>query len=227
VVTVLLIDDDRRFTDGLAEYLQRNGLAVSVANDAAEAERRLAGGAFAVILLDLMLPDADGLDLARRIRAHSTAPIIMVSARGDDVDRIVGLETGADDYLAKPFNPRELLARVRAVLRRVDVTRAGARFVTGSLVIDFDARRVELDGREVSLTAHEFDLLAALARNAGRVLTRDQLLEITRAGGADEVFDRAVDVIVSRLRQKIEADPRAPRYLKTIRGVGYALNRVE
>ena len=227
MVTVLLIDDDRRFTDGLAEYLQRNGLAVSVANDAAEAERRLAGGAFAVILLDLMLPDADGLDLARRIRAHSTAPIIMVSARGDDVDRIVGLETGADDYLAKPFNPRELLARVRAVLRRVDVTRAGARFVTGSLVIDFDARRVELDGREVSLTAHEFDLLAALARNAGRVLTRDQLLEITRAGGADEVFDRAVDVIVSRLRQKIEADPRAPRYLKTIRGVGYALNRVE
>lgn len=227
MVTVLLIDDDRRFTDGLAEYLQRNGLAVSVANDAAEAERRLAGGAFAVILLDLMLPDADGLDLARRIRARSAAPIIMVSARGDDVDRIVGLETGADDYVAKPFNPRELLARVRAVLRRVDVTRAGARFVTGSLVIDFDARRVELEGREVGLTAHEFDLLAALARNAGRVLTRDQLLEITRAGSADEVFDRAVDVIVSRLRQKIEPDPRAPRYLKTIRGVGYALNRVE
>jgi len=175
-----------------------------------------------------MLPGMDGLTLTRRVRERWGTPIIMVTARGDDADKIVGLELGADDYLAKPFNPRELLARVRAVLRRSlgDAPTGPSRFTSGGLAIDFDAREVTVDAVRQQLTAHEFDLLCALARNAGRVLSRDQLLELVKGqDGADEAFDRSIDVHVSRLRSKIEPDPRHPRYVKTVRGAGYLLAR--
>jgi DNA-binding response OmpR family regulator len=171
-----------------------------------------------------MLPGMDGLTLTRKIRERWNTPVIMVTARGDDADKIVGLELGADDYLAKPFNPRELLARIRAVLRRVEPADA-ARFQSGGLVIDLAAREVTVDGVRQTLTAHEYELLCALARNAGRVLTRDQLLEEMKGDQADEAFDRSIDVHVSRLRQKIEPDPRHPRYVKTVRGAGYLLAR--
>jgi DNA-binding response OmpR family regulator len=183
-------------------------------------------GRFDVVLLDVMLPGLDGLEVCRRIRATpewSALPVLMLTARGEDVDKIVGLELGADDYLAKPFNPRELLARIRAVLRRgADTPRA--RFTAGSLVVDYDAREVTVDGRRVVLTHHEFELLAALARASGRVLSREQLMDALR-GQAYEAFDRSIDVHVSKLRAKLEKDPRAPRYVKTVRGVGYALVR--
>jgi len=149
----------------------------------------------------------------------------MVTARGDDADKIVGLELGADDYLAKPFNPRELLARIRAVLRRAPAEADAVQFVSGGLQIDFAAREVRVEGVRQSLTAHEYQVLAALARNAGRVLTREQLLDLVKGEQADEAFDRSIDVHVSRLRQKIENDPRHPRYVKTVRGAGYLLAR--
>ena len=171
-----------------------------------------------------MLPGMDGLTLARKVRERSNTPIIMVTARGDDADKIVGLELGADDYLAKPFNPRELLARIRAVLRRAEPGDA-PRFQSGGLVIDFSAREVSVDGKRQLLTAHEYELLCALARNSGRVLTRDQLLEEMKGDHANDAFDRSIDVHVSRLRQKIETDPRHPRYVKTVRGAGYLLAR--
>ncbi len=171
-----------------------------------------------------MLPGMDGLTLARKIRERWNTPIIMVTARGDDADKIVGLELGADDYLAKPFNPRELLARIRAVLRRAEPADV-PRFQSGGLVIDFSAREVTVDGQRQTLTAHEYELLCALARNCGRVLTRDQLLDEMKGDHADDAFDRSIDVHVSRLRQKIEPDPRHPRYVKTVRGAGYLLAR--
>ena len=171
-----------------------------------------------------MLPGMDGLTLTRKIRERWNTPIIMVTARGDDADKIVGLELGADDYLAKPFNPRELLARIRAVLRRAEPADA-PRFQSGGLVIDFAAREVTVDGKRQILTAHEYELLCALARNCGRVLTRDQLLDEMKGDHADDAFDRSIDVHVSRLRQKIEPDPRHPRYVKTVRGAGYLLAR--
>jgi DNA-binding response OmpR family regulator len=172
-----------------------------------------------------MLPGMDGLTLTRKIRERWNTPVIMVTARGDDADKIVGLELGADDYLAKPFNPRELLARIRAVLRRAPADAEAPVFESGGLRIDFAAREVRVEGVRQSLTAHEYDLLSALARNAGRVLSRDQLLELVKGEDADEAFDRSIDVHVSRLRQKIEPDPRHPRYVKTVRGAGYLLAR--
>src|SRR5262249_29557443 len=182
---------------------------------------------FDVVVLDLMLPGIDGLEVCRRLRAapeSAALPILMLTARGEDVDKIVGLELGADDYLAKPFNPRELLARVRAVLRRGAGSAPHACFTAGGLVVDFEAREVTVDGRRVVLTHHEFELLAALARAAGRVLSREQLMDALK-GQDYEAFDRSIDVHVSNLRAKIEKNARAPRYLKTVRGVGYALVR--
>jgi DNA-binding response OmpR family regulator len=176
-----------------------------------------------------MLPGIDGFEVCRRLRASpewAGLPVLMLTARGDDVDKIVGLELGADDYLAKPFNPRELLARVRAVLRRGGSGAPRARVVAGGLAIDLDAREVTVDGRRVVLTHHEFELLAALARAAGRVLSREQLMDALK-GQEYEAFDRSIDVHVSNLRAKLEKDPRAPRYIKTVRGAGYALVRPE
>jgi DNA-binding response OmpR family regulator len=224
----LLVDDDARLAGLVKEYLGRHEIDVTVAGDGERGLAALRRGRFDVVLLDLMLPGVDGLELCRRIRATpevAAIPIVMLTAKGDDVDRIVGLEVGADDYLPKPFNPRELLARIRAVLRRVGGhARAGGTppFRTRELEIDFNARSARIGGRDLSLTGYEFDLLAALARAAGRVLSREQLLDALK-GQAYEVFDRSIDVHVSKLRAKIEADPKEPRYIKTVRGVGYVL----
>jgi DNA-binding response OmpR family regulator len=224
---VLLVEDDARLGAMVAEYLGRHDLDVTVALDGERGLAALRRGRFDLVLLDVMLPGLDGLEVCRRIRATpewAALPVVMLTARGEDVDKIVGLELGADDYLAKPFNPRELLARIRAVLRRGAAGASRARFTAGGLVIDFEAREVTVDGRRVVLTHHEFELLAALARASGRVLSRDQLLDGLR-GHEAEAFDRSIDVHVSKLRAKLEKDPRAPRYIKTVRGVGYALVR--
>jgi DNA-binding response OmpR family regulator len=220
----LLIEDDRKLSSLLVEFLGKHGVETVAAGDGPQALAALSASHFDILLVDLMLPGMDGLTLTRKIRERWNTPLIMVTARGDDADKIVGLELGADDYLAKPFNPRELLARVRAVLRRGGAD-SPARFQSGGLDIDFAAREVQVDGKRQTLTAHEYELLCALARNAGRVLTRDQLLEQMKGDQADEAFDRSIDVHVSRLRQKIEPDPRHPRYVKTVRGAGYLLAR--
>jgi two-component system OmpR family response regulator len=225
VVQALLIEDDRKLASLLREFLAQHGVEATVAEDSHHALRELSGQRYDILLLDLMLPGMDGLSLTRRIRERWKTPIIMVTARGDDADKIVGLELGADDYLAKPFNPRELLARIRAVLRRAPAEAEAPVFESGGLRIDFAAREVRVDGLRQSLTAHEYDLLSALARNSGRVLSRDQLLELVKGEDADDAFDRSIDVHVSRLRQKIEPDPRHPRYVKTVRGAGYLLAR--
>ena len=224
MIRALLIEDDRKLAALLTEFLEQNGVSAVVAGDSAQALQALGGSRFDILLVDLMLPGMDGLTLTRKIRERWSTPVIMVTARGDDADKIVGLELGADDYLAKPFNPRELLARIRAVLRRAEPGET-ARFQSGGLNIDFAAREVTVDGKRQTLTAHEYELLCALARNAGRVLTRDQLLDEMKGEAADEAFDRSIDVHVSRLRQKIEPDPRHPRYVKTVRGAGYLLAR--
>jgi DNA-binding response OmpR family regulator len=226
----LLIDDDARLGALVAEYLAKHEMDVTVVGDGERGLAALQRRRFDVVLLDLMLPGVDGLEICRRIRALpevAAIPVIMLTAKGEDVDRIVGLELGADDYLPKPFNPRELLARIRAVLRRSAAPSATApppRFRAGDLEIDFGAREVTVRGRRQPLTHYEFELLAALARAAGRVLSREQLLDALK-GAEYEAFDRSIDVHVSKLRQKLEADPKAPRLIKTVRGVGYLLAR--
>jgi DNA-binding response OmpR family regulator len=227
----LLIDDDARLGALVAEYLAKHEIDVTLVGDGERGLAALRKRRFDVVLLDLMLPGVDGLEICRRIRALpevSAIPVIMLTAKGEDVDRIVGLELGADDYLPKPFNPRELLARIRAVLRRSAAPGAtgpsAPRFRSGTLEIDFDAREVTVGGRRQVLTHYEFELLAALARAAGRVLSREQLLDALK-GAEYEAFDRSIDVHVSKLRAKLEADPKAPRLIKTVRGVGYLLAR--
>jgi DNA-binding response OmpR family regulator len=176
-------------------------------------------------VLDLMLPDMDGLEVCRRLRAFSDIPVLMLTARGDAMDRVVGLEVGADDYLPKPFEPRELLARLRAILRRRDPARSSSSVLRfGRLEIDRDARRVRVDGAERSLTGHQFSLLVTLAERAGRVLSRDTLMDLVR-GEELEAFDRSIDVHVSRIRAAIEDDPKRPRRLLTVRGAGYVFAR--
>jgi DNA-binding response OmpR family regulator len=226
----LLIDDDARLGALVAEYLAKHEIDVTVVGDGERGLAALRRRRFDVVLLDLMLPGLDGLEVCRRIRAvpeMAAIPVIMLTAKGEDVDRIVGLELGADDYLPKPFNPRELLARIRAVLRRGAPVAAGpslSRFRSGQLEIDFDAREVTLAGRRHVLTHYEFELLAALARAAGRVLSREQILDALK-GAEYEAFDRSIDVHISKLRAKLEADPKAPRLIKTVRGAGYRLVR--
>jgi len=223
----LLIDDDARLGALVAEYLGRHEIDVTVAGDGERGLSVLRKGRFDVVLLDVMLPGADGFEVCRRLRAApelAALPVIMLTARGDDVDKIVGLELGADDYLAKPFNPRELLARIHAVLRRGRRVATRDRFSAGGLEIDFEAREVTVAGQRQALTAYEFELLAALARAAGRVLSREQLLDALK-GATYETFDRSIDVHISKLRGKLEANPKQPRYIKTVRGAGYVLPR--
>jgi DNA-binding response OmpR family regulator len=223
----LLIDDDARLGALVTEYLGRHEIDVTVAGDGERGLSVLRKGRFDVVLLDVMLPGADGFEVCRRLRAApelAALPVIMLTARGDDVDKIVGLELGADDYLAKPFNPRELLARIHAVLRRGRRVATRERFSAGGLEIDFAAREVTVGGRRQALTAYEFELLAALARAAGRVLSREQLLDALK-GATYETFDRSIDVHISKLRGKLEANPKQPRYIKTVRGAGYVLPR--
>ena len=221
---VLLIDDDVRLHELLTSYLASNGFHVTGASDGLRGLTALAAGTFDVVLLDLMMPGIDGIEVCRRIRAKSTIPIVMLTAKGDETDRVVGLELGADDYVAKPFSPRELLARMRAVLRRSRPEAATERLTAGDIVIDVPARSVTVAGEEVELTGIEFDLLVALARRPGRVIAREALL--SEAGRGDvNVSERTVDVHISHLRQKLGDDPRSPRLIKTVRGIGYVLAR--
>lgn len=224
---ILMVEDDERLARMVSEYLGEHGFDLTHRPRFEEGRSLALREPFAALILDVMLPDGDGLALCREIRARSDVPILMLTARGDAMDRIVGLEIGADDYLPKPFDPRELLARLRAILRRGDrsstPTRAPLRF--GRLEIDPERRIVRLDEREVGLTAHQFDLLWALAERVGRPVSRDQLMEIVR-GDLPGPFDRSVDVHVSRIRAAIEADPKRPRRLLTVRGVGYLLTRL-
>ncbi len=223
-VSVLLVEDDARLAALTAEYLRERGVVVSVASDGVRGLEEALRHRFDAVLLDLMLPGKDGLEVCREIRARSDVPILVLTARGEEADRVMGLELGADDYLPKPFSPRELLARIRAVVRRAR-GRAGPADRTvrvGRLALDPGARRATLGGRELVLTGYEFSLLYALASRAGRVLSREQLIDLA-GGSADEAFDRSVDVHVSRLRQKLRDDSRRPRLLKTVRGAGYML----
>jgi DNA-binding response OmpR family regulator len=228
-----MIEDDHRLAAMVGAYLAQNGFGFHHASSGAaglEALRDAATDPFAAVLLDLMLPDGDGLDICRNIRAgaapRDSIPILMLTAKGDPFDRIVGLELGADDYLPKPFEPRELLARLRAVLRRPALAAAGtaAPLRFGRLELDRGARAVRVDGEPRAVTSYQFDLLLALAERAGRVLTREQLLDAVR-GEALGPFDRSIDVHIGRLRAAIEDDPKHPRRILTVRGVGYVFAR--
>jgi DNA-binding response OmpR family regulator len=221
---ILVIDDDEGLAAMLAEYLAGAGYEVVARPDAGSGLAALRRGTFDALVLDVMLPDADGFEVCRRVRAQGDLPILMLTARGDETDRIVGLELGADDYLPKPFSPRELLARLRAVLRRRRPGGPTPLLRFGRLEIDRDARAVRVGAEERPLTSHQFDLLVALAENAGRVMSRDALMERVR-GTELEAFDRSIDVHVSRIRAAIEDDPKRPRRLLTVRGAGYVFAR--
>ncbi|MFC5608720.1 response regulator [Variovorax soli] len=227
---LLMIEDDLRLAQMVSEYLTQSGMAVTHAGDGASGMAALQDKTPDLVILDLMLPDTDGLDVCRRIRAlpgpQAKVPVLMLTAKGDPMDRIIGLEIGADDYLPKPFEPRELLARIRAVLRRrgdgTPVSAAPTSEVMrfGTLEIDRNARSVTVAGNEAELTSYQFDLLVAMAERAGRVLTRDQIMEAVR-GRELEAFDRSIDVHMGRIRAAIEADVKNPKRILTVRGVGY------
>jgi len=231
---VLLIEDDVRLAERTAEYLQGHELAVEIAGDGELGLARALSGEFDVILLDLMLPRLDGLEVCRRLRQRSTLPVIMLSARSEEIDRILGLELGADDYLPKPYSPRELVARIRAVLRRAVVPSPEGPASTlrcGPLVVDRARRRVEVAGAACDLTAHQFDLLWLLLEARGQVLSREQLHQRLRAlraqapGAYDPSVDRSIDVQLSKIRGTLAAaDPRAAGLIRTVRGVGYVLD---
>ncbi len=228
--TLLLIEDDHRLAHMVGEYLQQSGFAVIHAANGLTGLRQLQETAtpVALVLLDLMLPDIDGLEVCRRIRALPSTlaqtPVLMLTAKGDPMDRIVGLEIGADDYLPKPFEPRELLARIRAVLRRHQPGHALAESNTvlkfGALELDRNARSITVHGKACDLTSYQFDLLWVLAERAGRVLSRDQIMEAVR-GRELEAFDRSIDVHMGRIRAAIEDDAKTPKRILTVRGVGY------
>ena len=221
-VRVLLIDDDRRLSDLLGGYLAEHEVALTYAPSGADGLALLRDGGFDAVLLDVMMPQMDGLEVLRRIRTRDAIPVIMLTARGDETDRVVGLELGADDYVPKPFSPRELLARLRAVLRRTTPRAQDERLSAGGIVVEIAARQTWIEGRVVELTGVEFDILVALLRRAGRVVPRNALLE--QAGRDDVVVgERTVDVHISKLRKKIGDDPRSPRRIRTVRGVGYVL----
>ena len=223
-ILVLYVEDDERLAQLTARYLESHGVKVTVVANGLDAVPEALRVRPDVILLDLMLPGIDGLEVCRRLRARLDTPIIMVTAHGDEPDRVVGLEGGADDYLVKPFSSRELLARIRAQARRARGRAGppGKAIVVGQLRIEPQSMQATFDGRELGLTTYEFALLRALAERSGQVLTREQLMDLVR-GSAEESFDRSIDVHISHLRQKLGDDPRNPRLLKTVRGVGYML----
>jgi two-component system, OmpR family, phosphate regulon response regulator OmpR len=224
---ILLVEDDAPLAEMLSEYLGGAGFAVTHAAQGASALQLLAHGGYDAVILDLMLPDMDGLDVCRQLRSRSDLPVLMLTARGDAIDRILGFELGADDYLPKPFEPRELLVRLRAILRRSQ-GRVGAeqplRF--GRLEIDPAAHLASLDGLPCTLTGYQFALLLALAENAGRVLTRETLMDRAK-GESLEAFDRSIDVHMSRIRAAIEDDPKHPRRIITVRGAGYLFAKAQ
>jgi two-component system OmpR family response regulator len=222
---ILVVEDDRDISRLVGRYLRENDCRVSFAADGREMDECLASSRIDLVVLDVMLPGEDGLSLCRRLRAKSHLPVVMLTAKGDELDRIIGIEMGADDYLSKPFNPRELLARIRAVLRRTSLavsSEAGARLMTfDDWQLNCVARTLTNPGGSlVALTSAEFDLLQALCERAGRTLSRDQLVDITQGRSAG-AFERSVDVLVSRIRRKIERDPHRPDLIKTVRSGGY------
>lgn len=229
LLPVLIVDDDRKFCTLLSDYLRPFGYAVTAVHDGAVGAERALKEQFAAVILDVMLPGADGFEVLRRIRAQSRVPVLMLTARGDETDRVVGLEVGADDYVPKTSSARELLARLRAVLRRStpnpELPKA-EEYSVGELHINIDARTVSVKGAAISLTPVEFEILACLAKVRGRVKSRDDLLDEIR-GRQYEVFDRSVDVHISAIRRKIGDDPKSPRYIRTIRTVGYSLRAPE
>ncbi len=219
---VLLIDDDTRLPQLLGEYLEQNGVSLASAPDGNKGLAMLEQGAYDAVLLDVMMPGLDGLEVCKRIRAKSNLPVIMLTARGDETDRVVGLEIGADDYVAKPFSPRELLARLRAVLRRARPEVVSEQMTVSGVSVDVPSRLAQVNGSALDLTGIEFDILVALMRRAGRVVPRDALL--SEAGRGDVIVgERTVDVHISHLRQKLGDDP--PKLIKTVRGVGYVLTK--
>ena len=230
---ILVVDDDRRLRDLLQRYLAEQGFRPSCAEHGEHMDRLLKQQDYAALVLDLMMPGEDGLSICRRLRAEGNPiPILILTAQGDDIDRILGLEMGADDYLPKPFNPRELVARLRAILRRTPAADTDTQqpqptdsktFSFGPFSIDFDGHQLLNDGEPQRLTSGEFALLRVLAERAGRPVSRDTLISETR-GRDHEPFDRSVDVLISRLRRVLEADTGQPRYLRTVRGVGYVLD---
>jgi len=227
---ILVVDDDAAIRELVSDLLRKNGMTVSLAADVPEAEELLAQTSISLIVLDVMMPGEDGLSFCRRLSADGDIPVIMLTAMGDDIDRIVGLEIGADDYLAKPFHPRELTARIKSVLRRVtkarmsigDALDATDRYLFGDFVLDVDRRSLEhTSAGRLELTSGEFALLLALVERSPRVLSRDQLLNMTH-GVSSGPFDRSIDSQISRLRKKIELDARRPAFIKTVRNLGYA-----
>ncbi len=218
-VHILVVDDDKRLRDLLRRFLSDQGFRVTIANDAADARRKLAGLDFDLLVLDIMMPGENGLDLTRSLRQQKAVPILLLTAMGEPDDRITGLDSGADDYLAKPFEPRELVSRIRAILRRIprepETTRRTVRF--GPFTFDMDRRNLRQGTADIRLTGAEADLLAQLAAAPGTAVSRDSL------GQSNSAESRMVDVQVTRLRRKIETDPRFPRYLVTVRGRGYML----
>ena len=217
---VLVIDDDERLNALLARYMDRFGISVHSATDPRAGLRMLKSDPPDIVILDVMLPDMDGFAVCRKVRETSRVPIIMLTARGEVMDRILGLELGADDYLAKPFEPRELVARMQAVLRRGVPSESDERLLAGDLDVDSSTRCVRLAGRDLCVTTAEFEVLALLVRNRGRVLSRERILDGTR--GIDwEAYDRSIDVLISRLRQKLGDDAKHPSFIRTVRGAGY------
>lgn len=223
-IKILFVEDDDRLADLTARYLRGSGMIVERAVSGLEALASAARRQYDMILLDLMLPGRDGVDVCRELRTRLDTPIIMVTARREEIDRVMGLDAGADDYVMKPFSSRELVSRIRAVVRRArgQIGPTNHPIHAGPITIDPTTMQVTLDSRPIELTGYEFALLRVLAERAGRVLSREQLLDLAR-GNADEAFERSIDVQISKLRQKLGDDARRPRYLKTIRGTGYVL----
>jgi two-component system torCAD operon response regulator TorR len=228
-IRLLVVEDDPALRALLIAYLEKDNYRVEGASTAAEAEKLLGSRHYAMILLDLGLPDEDGLVVARRLRTKSTVPIIFVTQRSGDADRIIGLEMGADDYIVKPFNPRELSARVRNILNRTSPMARDAQteapIAIGSWRLDLGKRLLrDGEGKQLAITRAEFDILRSLSAVKGRVQSRDALLDAIGSSSSDDVSDRTIDVLISRLRKKIEADPRSPRIILTVPGVGYRLD---
>ena len=223
-IKVLLVEDDERLAQLTARYLESHGVVVAIARDGLEGQAEALRRQYDCIVLDLMLPGRDGIEVTRELRRRTDVPILMVTARGEEADRVLGLEVGADDYVTKPFSPRELLARIRATVRRVRGQAGPAQqtLQVGGLVLDPQKMTVTLDGNPIEVTAYEFSILRALAQRPGRVLSREQLLDLAK-GSAELSFDRSIDVHVSRLRAKLGDDSRSPKILKTVRGIGYLL----
>jgi two-component system, OmpR family, phosphate regulon response regulator OmpR len=223
---ILLVEDDPRLAEMVKNYLGGAGYVVTIAGSGASGIALQDREVFDALILDLMLPDMDGLDVCRRLRARTNLPILMLTARGDAMDRVVGLEIGADDYLPKPFEPRELLARLNAVLRRARAGIKSELLRFGRLEIDAGARQVRLDGEARPLTSHQFALLLLLAQHAGRVLSRDAIMDLL-SNERLEAFDRSIDVHISRIRAAIEDDPKKPRRVITVRGAGYVFAKLQ